>query len=305
MDLTKKARTYSFEDKEFSPEEINLIANQKGLVGISFKNCPITDDDIEKLSGLDKLVNVNIENSKITDKSLEYLAKLPKLTYLFITKANISGAGLIHFKEHKKLAAIWLVETNLNDEQIIHLKDFKKLGTVRICDTQVTRNGLFSIAQNQKLKIVCNNGKVTKKDIEDFEAEQRKLNKKKLEFNQKDIDDATEVLKIFFKEINAWEEYAENNGHFTDDTFKKCKAIFDAYCLEEFTGRQSISSSPNHTYTNQKIIDFEQQTKNKVILYTKDTYLDNQYRYILLRKENKWKIDKRQWLDSGWKKDYL
>ena len=58
-------------------------------------------------------------------------------------------------------------------------------------------------------------------------------------------------------------------------------------------------------YTHQKIIDFEQQTKNKVILYSKDTYLNNQYRYFLIKKGNGWKIDKRQWLNSGWKKDYL
>ncbi|GAA3523947.1 hypothetical protein GCM10022393_43410 [Aquimarina addita] len=309
MDLTKKARTYQFENREFTTQEIDLIAGQSGLVGISFKNCQISDSDIEKISTLKKLVNVTLENTEITDLSLKYLSKAPNLQYLFITKAMINGEGLSYFKDHKKLNTLWLVDTNLDDEGIQFLKDFKKLGIVRIDKTNVTLSGLMSIASNKKLQIVPND-KITKEHIKLFESEQQKLNKKKLEYNQVDIVECKLILNSFFTEMTNWEKYAEKIDDFTDELTNKCLAVFKTYCIDkERKGFRpmwsSYSSGPNYTYSNQKITDFEQPTKNKVLLYTKDEYLNSQYRFIILKKDNEWKIDECYYLDSGWKKNGL
>lgn len=309
MDLTKKARTYQFENREFTSQEIDLIAGQSGLVGISFKNCPISDSDINKISTLKKLVNVTLENTAITDLSLKHLSKAPNLQYLFITKANINGEGLKYFIDHKKLNTIWLIETNLDDDGIQFLKDFNKMGIVRIDNTNVTLNGLMSIASNHRLTIVPNN-EITKEKIKLFESEQRKRNKKKLEYNQSDITESKLILNSFFTEMTNWEKYAEKINDFTDELTSKCLSVFKEYCIDkERKGFRpmwsSYSSAPNYTYSNQRIIDFEQPTKNKVILYTKDEYLNSQYRYIILKKENKWKIDECYLLDSGWKKNGL
>lgn len=309
MDFKKRARTYQFENRKFTSEEIDLISRQSGLVAISFKDCPISDLDMKKICGLKKLVNVSLENTKITDLSLNYLAEIPNLKYLFITKANINGEGLESFKSHKKLNTLWLNDTNLDDKGVENLKDFKKLGIVRIDNTNVSKSGVLSIASNYMLQIIPNKT-ITKEIVDLFESEQRRLNKKKLEFNQAEIDNAKLLITTFFKEMTKWEKYAEKLNDFTEELIDKCVAIFGTFCIDkERKGYRprwsSFSRGPNYTYSNQNIVDFEQPTKNKIIIYTKDEYLNSQYRYIILRKENSWKIDECYRLSSGWKKNGL
>jgi len=306
MDLTKRARTYQFENRTFTDEEINLIANQKGLVAISFKNCPINDTDIEKISTLPKLVNIGLEKTDITDDSLQFLSKVSSLKYLFIIGANINGEGLENFIDHKKLDTLWLDHTNLDDEGIKHLIQFKKLGIIRIAGTKVTVNGLMSLAKNHKLKVVADD-QFSKKEIVAFEALQRKLNKKSLDYKQENVDSTKQLLTDFFNKITEWEKEAEKADDFSKKVSNQCISIFKKHCVEkERKGFRphwiSYSNGPNYSYSHHRIIDFEQASKNKVFLYAKDDYLNTQYRFLLIKKEGIWKIDEAYVLDSGWKK---
>ena len=303
MDLTKRARTYQFKDRSFTEEEINTIANQKGLVALSFTNCPITDSHIERLSVLPELVNLCLDKTKITDISLEYISKITSLQYLFITDANINGAGLKHFKEHKKIDTLGLDNTLLNDEGIIHVLDFKKLGVLRITNTKVSYNGLLSVAQNNKLHII--GSQFSEKEMADFEALQRKLNKKKLAYTKLEIDQSKLLLNNFFRTLTEWEKKAENEG-FTEEIAVQCVAIFKEYCTEKprkgyRPNWLSNANGPNYTYNNQVIVDIEQLTKRKIFIYTKDNYLNAQYRFVMVKKETSWKIDQCYVHDGGWK----
>jgi len=42
-------------------------------------------------------------------------------------------------------------------------------------------------------------------------------------------------------------------------------------------------------------------TKNKIYLYTQDDR-DDQFRFLIIRKDGEWKIDDCQWHDGGWTK---
>ena len=55
------------------------------------------------------------------------------------------------------------------------------------------------------------------------------------------------------------------------------------------------------TYGAHQIIDSELVTKNKIYLYTQDDR-DDQFRFLIIRKDGQWKIDDCQWHDGGWTK---
>lgn len=304
MDLTKKARTYQFENRTFSSEDIQLIADQPGLVGLVFKNCPITDKDIETLSSLPKLVNLTLENTHISDNALEYLANIATLQYLFIVGADIDGSGLIHLQSHKKLNTLWLDNTCLNNDGVKYLIDFQKLGVVRFVNTEVTYDGLMSLASNYKIKVAGDH--FSEQEMRAFEAEQRTLNKKTLTFDAQDIETAKAQLLDFFDAITAWEQLAEKD-HDEDDLLRQCIGIFATYCTEKkrkgFRPHWiSFSYGPNYSYANHHIVDWEQPNKNKLYIYTRDDYLDTQYRFLFSQKTDKWMLDEGYVLDGGWKK---
>jgi hypothetical protein len=309
LNLTKLTGSAKFENQIFSLNEMKQIGQSTGLLGISFINCPIIDEHILQFSKLPKLVNVLLENTSITDKSLEYLSHLPNLKYLFITKADITGEGFKYFVDHKKLDCIWACSTKLNDNSLKFIAQIPKLGTVRILDTLVTFNGLLSIAHNPRIHIVA--GDIfSKEQIELFEQQQRTLAKKSIIKDDSEIKIAKERLLAFFNAVTEWEKYASEVFTTTkksyDDLSIKCKEIFKTYCIDKPRAGYrpnglSFSDGPNYTYGQEKLIDSEQASKNKIIFYTKD-HLDFKYRYILIKKDEVWKIDERQRQSGGWKK---
>lgn len=309
LDLTKLTSSAKFENQTFNLNEMKQIGQSTGLLGISFVNCPITDEHVLQFSKLPKLVNVLLVNTNITDKSLEYLADLPSLKYLFITKADITGEGFKYFANNKKLDCIWACSTKLNDTNLKFIAQIPKLGTVRILDTLVTFNGLLSIADNPRINIVADDI-FTKEQIELFEQQQRSLAKKNIIKDDREIEIAKDRLLAFFNAITGWEKYASEvftaTKNFPDDLSIKCKEIFNAYCIDKSrTGYRPdglhFSGGPSYTYGQEKFIDTEQVSKNKIAFYTKD-HIDFKYRYILIKKDEIWKIDERQRQSGGWKK---
>ncbi len=308
MDLSKPARTYNFENETFTPGQIAQIAAQKGLVGLAFAHCNITDRDVEQFAGLTKLVNVLLEYCDITDKALEHLAQLPKLNYLFITGAAITGEGLAHFKGNRKLEALWLVETQFCDEHIHNLLHFERLNTVRIHNTAITAEGIMSVAGNPSLDFVPNET-LSLEVIHQFQAEQRRLQKKKEEYSQEDFEAAKERLLAFFEAMNRWEALAEQQG-FTPTVERECRAIFSEHCVEKerkYARPECMhhAGGPNYTYTHQSVIDCEQLTRNRIALFTRDSYLNNQHKYVVVRKEGIWRIDEGYIHRGRWSKTGL
>jgi hypothetical protein len=305
--LTKLTGAARFENRILTAGEIQQIAQSTGLRGISFINCAIADEDVLQFCKLSKLVNVLLENTAITDKSLEYLSGLANLKYLFITKANITGAGFRHFEHNKKIECIWACSTQLNDEHLKLLSKIPKLATLVINDTLVTFEGLLAIAGNPNIHIVANDI-FTKDQIALFEQEQRTLASKNGPKDAKDIQHAKDRLMAFFDAMTEWEKYANEVG-FTEELGTRCKNVFNMYCTEKpRPGYRPeglhYSGGPGYTYGEEKLLDSEQVSKNKIIFYTKN-HIDFKYRYILVKKNNEWRIDERQYQSGGWKKEGL
>lgn len=311
LDLSKKQHTLNFKNRFFSTEEMEQIGQHNSLVGIVFKDCPITDEDIKKISHLPKLVNLTIEGAAITDLAFEYLSGLPKLELLFMDRNAITGEGLKYFENHKKLNCLWVCDTLFNDKGLEYAAKIPKLGTLRIDTTKVSFDGLMAIASNPKINVI---GKklFTEEQILLFEAEQRKLAKKKNSMHPDDQKNAKKVLLSFFDAITDWEKYAtelleKNLPLFTDEMDEKCMAIYRTYCTDKVIqqgARRSFFGPPNYSYAGENIVDTEQSSKNKILFYTKNQ-IDFQYRYTLLKKGTEWKVDTRQQQDTGWKKTYL
>ncbi len=304
IDLSKLTGSVKFENRAFMLDEMKQIAQSKKLLGISFVNCPVKDEDILQISTLPKLVNVLLENTKITDKSLEYLANLPSLKCLFITKADLTGSGFKYFESNKKIECIWACSTKLDNENLKHFAKIPKLGILVINDTLITLEGLFAIADNPRIKVVAKDI-LTTDQIELFESEQRKLAKKNLMTDDNDIELAKKTLLAFFEAMTDWEKYANKVG-FTEDLQVKCKEIFKQFCIDKPRAGYRpdglhFSGAPDYTYGQEKFIDTEQASKNRIYFYTKDN-IDFHYRYILIKKGSQWKIDERQWKSGGWKK---
>ncbi len=308
MDFTVPARVYKLENYTFSPELIQQIAAQKGLVGLSCRHCNITDGTIAQFRGLTKLQNVMLENCCITDKSFEYFAQLPSLKYLFITGAKINGEGLRHFSGNKKLEALWLQDTQFCDAQVHHLLGFARLGTVRIHNTLVTPEGLMSVAASPCLGFVPNEV-LTLEVVQQFEAEQRRLQKRKEEVNGADVDAASDRLRGFFQAMNRWEASAEEVG-FTSAVEAECRAIFQVYCVDKDRKNYRPNAmhhcyAPHYTYAHQVIVDCEQRSKDRLFLFARDTHLNKQYKYVMLRRDGEWRIDEVYAYCGGWGRSSL
>ncbi|NQX43208.1 NTF2 fold immunity protein [Pedobacter steynii] len=301
-----------FKDRTFTTEEIRDIAAQTKLLGLSFENCPITDEDIAQLCHLPKLVNLSLEHTNITDRSLEHLANLLALNYLFITGANLNGSGFKSFENHRKIDCIWACSTKLNDDGLRLLANIPKLGTIRILDTAVTFEGLLSVADNQRICVVADD-MFSREQMEQFEQEQRNQAKSKKNTNPEAVEEARAILLSFFQAMTDWEKYAEasfaSSQQFAPDLQPKCEAIFHQYCTDKPRNGYRptglfFAGGPKYTYGEEQFTDVEQPSKNKIIFYTKN-HNDFQYRYLVLKKENEWRVDERQWHSTGWKKNGL
>ncbi len=141
-----------------------------------------------------------------------------------------------------------------------------------------------------------------------FEMEQRRLSKKKESVDPIAVQAAQNNLQQFFEQMTEWEKLATqiNDSH-SPIIQEKVKAIFEqwateAACTNRYNRLNAISysMSPPHTYGSEQFVDVEQQSKNKILLFTKN-HLNFQHRYTLLQKNGQWQVDKRQVFDGGWR----
>ena len=150
----------------------------------------------------------------------------------------------------------------------------------------------------------------TAEQIKAFEQAQRTAGKKKPAApSSDDLLVVKQLLLDFFAAMTEWEAFAAKN----DDTQEgellvqeKCKALFQKYCTDKRRAGyrpEGIYFSLNEggTYRAHQIIDSELVTKNKIYLYTQEDR-DDQFRFLIIRKDGQWKIDDCQWHDGGWTK---
>lgn len=222
--LKPSSTTLAFENHQFSDEEIEYILQCKRLLGLSLKQCILSEHHFEKIAQLPKLVNLNFENTQVSDASLTHISQIQSLNYLFIVNSKLTGEGFKSFANHKKLDCIWACNTQVNDQTLQYFLNIPKLSTLLLHDTRVSFDGLMTLAQHPKLRVFAN--LFSTAQIAEFEQTQRDLQKtNKQYFSHTQVEEAKAKLISFFDMMNQWEAYAEKIG-FCDELQQKCRQIF-------------------------------------------------------------------------------
>lgn len=105
----------------------------------------------------------------------------------------------------------------------------------------------------------------------------------------------------FMNEMHKWESYATNIGlvNNLDEHREIVRNIFNKYCTPKDRKRGkpnilSASSISSYDLSTQPIYNIEYKTK-KTIIYTKQkNKAENNFRYTLILKNDKWLIDKKE-----------
>lgn len=118
------------------------------------------------------------------------------------------------------------------------------------------------------------------------------------------------LLFDFIKEMNEWEKYClqleeDETIPFAEEEIKQKESlikIFNKYC----TDKERKQGSPNtisygvegsyiYDKDDEKIIDIEEKSSNKVIVFTKRTKpLKKDLQYVILKKFGNWLIDSKK-----------
>lgn len=105
----------------------------------------------------------------------------------------------------------------------------------------------------------------------------------------------------FMNEMHKWESYATDIGlaNNLDEHREIVRNIFNKYCTPKDRKRGkpnilSVSSISNYDLSTQPIYNIEYKNK-KTIIYTKQkNKAENNFRYTLILKNDKWLIDKKE-----------
>ncbi|MBT2372389.1 NTF2 fold immunity protein [Pseudomonas fluorescens] len=132
--------------------------------------------------------------------------------------------------------------------------------------------------------------------------------------------EAESVLKAFILAMNGWElhYYPEVREKGLTTLREKMKqdldAIFDSFCTkkERKQGRQIslLCSDPPEYSPSENFLNSTVFGSKAVISTQQNVGFKNKYRYTLNFKNNKWLVDKKEWLDDDkgierWRQAYL
>ena|SRR5688572_26233097 len=124
----------------------------------------------------------------------------------------------------------------------------------------------------------------------------------------------TNLLNQFMMEMNQWElscvEQLKNLDLESDDLAVKekkflsdLKNIYRKYCTpkkRKYTRLGSYGIPPNYDPSIEKIVGIVLDNPNKIIVHSQREFgIKTQYKYVVLRKNQKWLIDNRQRLDEN------
>ncbi len=106
--------------------------------------------------------------------------------------------------------------------------------------------------------------------------------------------------------MSEWEKFAARKAcdENKDEARRMLDELFARYCTpakrsgyrREFVW---FSQADGGTYGGYELTDVESETKNKFYVYAKDGY-GFARRFLLIRKDGRWLVDKQQDMDGGW-----
>ena len=285
------------------------VTEERFCKGHHYKDVALTDAMVAQIVRVKSLVNMGFINTDITDEALKDLAILPKLKLLFLEdNKQVTGEGFRYFAE-KAIDHISLDGCAVTDETLKTVLQVPRLKSLSLKRTRVTFEGLMAVAHYNKVSFYLDKP-FTDEQIKAFEQAQRAAGKKKPAATlEEDLPVVKQLLLDFFAAMNEWEAFAAKSDDTEESELlvqEKCKALFEKYCTDKRRAGyrpEGIHFSLNEggTYGGHQIIDNELVTKNKIYLYTQNNH-DDQFRFLIIRKDGEWKIDDCQRHDGGWTK---
>lgn len=293
------------EAPEPTAEIMERLGALSGMAGFHAYGMPLTDELVQPLAGLKNMVNLGVENGLLTDACFTVFAAMPKLQILLLDgNAAVSGSGLDALGS-SKVDLISLNDTRLDDAGLKLAASLPKLAYLHAERTMITYDGMMAAAGNRRLNIIAHS-LFTPEQAEAFHKEQRERAKKKTALDLDSVLEAKEALYGFFAAMTQWEAETERNGFDHPDVMPSLLAIWDRFVSEKpRPGWRpvSLSYSSIGTYAGVKVTDAEQITKNKLWLYADQTGgAESEYRFLMKRTAEGWKIDYVQIRLDDWRR---
>ena len=181
-----------------------------------------------------------------------------------------------------------------------------KLKLLRLINSRVSFAGLLAAADT-KIQFYLGGGRFSKEQIAEFEQAQRDAAKSKKKLDPDDLAAARSALLEFFAAMSEWEKFATSRIDDADDgeVQRRCNELFARYCTPvRRSGFRpegiSFSMMEGGTYGGYELTDAECESKNKIYIYAKDEH-GFARRFLLVRKDGRWLVDKCQGMSGCWK----
>lgn len=295
----------SIEARKPTIEIMERLGAFSGMVSFHACGVPLTDELIQPLAGLKNIVNLGVTNGLLTDGCFAVFASMPKLQVLLLDgNFAVSGAGLDALVS-SKVNLISLNDTALDDGGLTLAASLPKLAYLHAERTRITYEGMMSVAGNRRLNIIADS-LFTPEQAEAFHTEQRERTKKKTALAPNSVREAEETLRAFFAAMTQWEAETERNGFDHPNAAPSLLAIWDKFVSEKPRPGwrpMSLSYSSPGTYAAVKVTDAEQVTKNKLWLYAEESGgAKSEYRFLMKRTAEGWKIDYVQIRFDDWRR---
>jgi hypothetical protein len=317
-DIPARPAFLTFENRSFSAAEIDFLLARPSIRGLSFSNCTIGDEAVRALCALPRLERLWLAGSGVSDAVLPCIARVASLNWLVLDDTGITGAGLAALSGHPRLRHLSLRRTKVGDADVPHMVGMAGLSHLELNGSAVTPEGLLALAAHPTLKLCADESRSPALG-QAFMREQRRLARRTppgLLPGAGEEAAALAVLHGFWDGIGAWEtELAADQaaGQLRDDWRQPARAaVFAQYCTSKHSTPKH--STPKHgtagpgggsfsvppTYAQQRIVDLEWLSARKLCVYTLD-HLDQQCRFVLMKKGSAWLLDHMQNLFDGWK----
>lgn len=289
-----KLTSIEFEKVSVSRADIQPLSQcQNSLDTVELKGCEIEPGALSVLSSTSSLRCLIIENCNIADSDFEWFGGTPKLEILDLT-GNAQCTGAVTARAAgSPLRILRLNGTNFQDSDIPILLSFPTLETLTVSDTKVTGGALPQLAVNTALDVICGHDRA---GMSLFRAAQRRNLKKKLSVDEAPAKEAAQLLKDFYE---ASQKQTKNRSRFITSAYSDyCKN--HGYSGLERCQKISAAGAQTPPYSDYRVTDAEQVTSNKFYIYSeRDDLTLSQYRSLVVKTADGWKIDKNEWLSNG------
>lgn len=290
----EKLRFFECEKVRFCTEALQPLTQYgETLESVTLKNCEITLGALSVLAQASALRWLNIENCGVSDDDFAWFKGTGKLAGLVLTGNTRCTGTVVAKAAGSPLHSLYLNGTDFRDTDLPLIHSFPGLQYLDVSETKVTGAALPQLAENRGLTIFCDHDR---DGVSQFRTAQRQKWKKKLACDENLARETIQFVADFYA---ASQNSRQPRSRFVTRRYLDyCKTHgYSGVDPEQKVSFGGLSASP---YQDFQVVDVEQITGKKFYVYSQcDDRCLTQYRCIVVRTEDGWKIDKNERLADG------